>query len=204
MATRSEGRYLIIDCVCVAVGLGAGVEPMYGRVLIPIDRSECSQAALEHGLMLAREQRAEVRIIHVIDTHTLYTFESVNVEPIEVAWRQAGQEVLDRAEARARDAGVAAVSASLVETKGRRVASVIVAEGEHWPADLILMGTHGRCGIEHALLGSVAEGVVRASPVPVLLIRTHGRSHELQHPHGRMTLKARGHETSVREPGRIA
>jgi len=146
---------------------------MYRRVLIPLDRSDCSQSALTHGLELARDQGAEVRVIHVIDTHSLYTFESVDVEPIEAAWHQAGKDLLDRALARAREVGVAAVSASLVGTAGRRVPSVIVAECERWSADLILMGTHGRHGIEHALLGSVAEGVVRAAPVPVLLIRPH-------------------------------
>ncbi|HXX38810.1 MAG TPA: universal stress protein [bacterium] len=153
--------------------MSGGIESMYRRVLIPVDGSDCSQAALEHGLGLAHEQQAEVRLIHVVDTRSLYTFENMNVEPVETAWRQAGQEILDRAEAHARRVGVAAVTVSLIETVGRGVAGVIVAECEHWPADLIVMGTHGRHGIERALLGSVAEGVVRASPVPVLLIRRH-------------------------------
>ena len=48
---------------------------------------------------------------------------------------------------------------------------MIAAEAKAWPADLIVIGTHGRRGVDHLLMGSVAEGVVRISPVPVLLIR---------------------------------
>lgn len=44
-------------------------------------------------------------------------------------------------------------------------------EAERWGAELIVMGTHGRHGLQHLWLGSVAEGVVRSSPVPVLLVR---------------------------------
>ncbi|HEX2099233.1 MAG TPA: universal stress protein, partial [Candidatus Synoicihabitans sp.] len=56
-----------------------------------------------------------------------------------------------------------------------RVAGVIVQEAKTWGADLIVMGTHGRRGIRHAVLGSDAEAVVHAAPVPVLLVRAPGR-----------------------------
>jgi nucleotide-binding universal stress UspA family protein len=166
---------------------------MYRRILIPVDRSTCSHAAMEHGLNLAHEHQAEVRIIHIIDTQSLHTYEGVNVEPVETAWRRAGQEILDRAEECARAAGLAAVTVALVETRGRRIASAIVAECERWPADLILMGTHGRHGIEHALLGSVAEGVIRTAPVPVLLFRAQGPCPEpSEHPRKRVILGRAG------------
>ena len=50
-------------------------------------------------------------------------------------------------------------------------APLLAAEAKAWPADLIVIGTHGRRGVDHLLMGSVAEGVVRISPVPVMLIR---------------------------------
>ena len=53
----------------------------------------------------------------------------------------------------------------------RRVPDVVVAEAKRWPADLIVAGTHGRRGLSHLFLGSVAEGIIRISTVPVLLIR---------------------------------
>jgi nucleotide-binding universal stress UspA family protein len=59
----------------------------------------------------------------------------------------------------------------LLETEGKRVASVIDDDAKRWPADLIVIGTHGRSGISRLLLGSVAEGVVRGASVPVLLVR---------------------------------
>ena len=54
---------------------------------------------------------------------------------------------------------------------GERIASILVAEATRWPADLIVIGTHGRSGFSRVLFGSVAEGVVRTAHTPVLLIR---------------------------------
>jgi nucleotide-binding universal stress UspA family protein len=142
---------------------------MYRRILIPVDGSACSDVALVHALQLAKEQDAEVRIIHVLDTQALYlSYEGLYVEGIIEKWQQAGRELLDRAAERARQAGVGATTAVIEE--GVRIPDVIVAESKRWPADLIVMGTHGRHGIDHLLLGSAAEGVVRTTTVPVLLI----------------------------------
>jgi nucleotide-binding universal stress UspA family protein len=58
----------------------------------------------------------------------------------------------------------------LLEADGERIASVIVEEARHWPADLIVIGTHGRSGFSRILFGSVAEGIVRTAHIPVLLI----------------------------------
>jgi nucleotide-binding universal stress UspA family protein len=95
--------------------------------------------------------------------------EGVYAEDVAEKWRKAGQTLLDRAAEQARRAGIA-TAAALLEEDGR-IPDVIVAESRRWPADLIVMGTHGRHGVDHLLLGSVAEGVVRLASVPVLLIR---------------------------------
>jgi nucleotide-binding universal stress UspA family protein len=143
---------------------------MYQRILMPIDGSACSEAALEHGLRLAKDQHAEVRVIQVPDTQALYLLdEGMYVEDIAAKWQQAGQALVDRAAARALQADVTMTGAVIEE--GGRIADIIVAEARRWGADLIVLGTHGRHGVDHLLLGSVAEGVVRTSPVPVLLIR---------------------------------
>jgi nucleotide-binding universal stress UspA family protein len=63
------------------------------------------------------------------------------------------------------------VETELLETAGQRVADRIVEAAKRWEADLIVMGTHGRHGIQHLVLGSVAEAVIRSAPVPVLLVR---------------------------------
>ena len=75
-------------------------------------------------------------------------------------------------QARAKKAGVGAESRLVeVEKYGERVVDAIVDEAKRWRADLIVIGTHGRRGVSHLLLGSVAEGVVRLAPAPVLLVR---------------------------------
>jgi len=145
---------------------------MYRRILIAVDDSTCSNTALQHGLRLAAEQGAETRIVHVLDTRVFYTSEGFDVEPILETWRRAGQEIVDRAAAQARAAGVSVVTGTSIEALGERISDVIVAESERWGADLIVIGTHGRHGIGHQFLGSVAEGVVRATSVPVLLLRS--------------------------------
>jgi nucleotide-binding universal stress UspA family protein len=78
--------------------------------------------------------------------------------------------VLGKAEAKARKADVK-TEALLVETTGHRVADVILAQARKVKADLIVMGTHGRRGVARLVMGSDAEGVVRGTRVPVLLVR---------------------------------
>jgi nucleotide-binding universal stress UspA family protein len=92
------------------------------------------------------------------------------VDEFAAALRAQGAKVLARAEAQARKAGVG-YRAVLAETVGRPVADLIVAHAKRCRADLIVLGTHGRRGIARAVMGSDAEGVVRASPVPVMLVR---------------------------------
>jgi nucleotide-binding universal stress UspA family protein len=148
-----------------------GKRCMYERILMPVDGSPGSDAALDHGLRLAKDQGAQVRIIHVVDVESLYTYtEGVYVGGIEEAWRRRSQTILALAMDQARRADVQAEN-SAIEARGQRVADVIVAESQRARADLIVMGTHGRHGAEHLLLGSVAEGVVRITAVPVLLVR---------------------------------
>ncbi len=143
---------------------------MYSRILMPVDGSACSDAALAHGLQLAKEQGAEVKIVHILDTQAMYLlYEGVYVEEIADRWRKEGEALLAGAAGRARAAGVA-VSTQLVDETAR-IPDAIVTQAKTWPADLIVMGTHGRHGFDHLLLGSAAEGVVRTTPVPVLLIR---------------------------------
>ena len=101
-----------------------------------------------------------------------YTGVGTELEALREIWRQAGRQVLERAGTVARQAGVD-VETALLEQDGQRVSRVIVDEATRWHADLVVVGTHGRHGIEHLLLGSVAEAVARTAPGSVLLVRTH-------------------------------
>ena len=86
--------------------------------------------------------------------------------------RDAGDNVLSKCAAVVREAGVEAdASMKIIETLGLRIHDAIEEEATRLPADLIVIGTHGRRGFRHMLLGSVAEGVVRIATKSVLLIR---------------------------------
>jgi nucleotide-binding universal stress UspA family protein len=85
--------------------------------------------------------------------------------------RSAGEKILAVARETAQKAGLEAESTLMeTETPTQHVAETIAKEASRWPADVVVLGTHGRRGFERMLLGSVAEGMARRSPVPVLLI----------------------------------
>ena len=144
---------------------------MYQRILIPVDGSPTSDRALQEALGLARQQNAQLELVHVVEEIYFLDIESsINYAELLETMRNSGNEILKQAQTVIQQAGMAA-EIKLLEANGERVASVIVTEAERWPADLIVIGTHGRSGFSRLLFGSVAEGVVRTAQIPVLLIR---------------------------------
>ena len=144
---------------------------MYNKILSPVDGSLTSDRGVTEAIRLARDQQARLRFLHVLDPY----FATVEPGSINIAeWleilRRSGREILDKAKAAADAAGITAETA-MVESMGGRVAEVIVREAQAWPAEVIVMGTHGRRGVSHLFMGSDAEAVIRTSPVPVLLMR---------------------------------
>jgi nucleotide-binding universal stress UspA family protein len=143
----------------------------YERILVPTDGSEATQRAVEHGVELAAEHGAAV--------HALYVVNSANFAglPMDSSWEsvaammnEEGASALDDVEAIADRHGVT-VERALVDGNPSRE---IVRYAENEDCDLVVMGTHGRGGIDRLLLGSVAEKVVRSSSVPVLTVRVGG------------------------------
>ncbi len=147
---------------------------MYQRILVAIDGSECGERALSEAIRLAKDQRATLRAVHVVEELPLlylaFNGGVIDVKTLEDAVRQTGQDILDQAGDTAAKEGIA-LGQDLLEQGSERVGSIVVRAARQWPADLIVMGTHGRHGLAHLFLGSVAESVVREAPVPVLLIR---------------------------------
>jgi nucleotide-binding universal stress UspA family protein len=140
---------------------------MYKRILVPLDGSQTSAAALKEALRLAKEQGAKICLTHVYERISHVVTEGViDLTP---ALRRQGEQLLAEAASRARKAGVKA-TAALVDGGSRRVPAAIVEQAGKEGADLIVMGTHGRRGFERFILGSVAEGVARRATVPVLLL----------------------------------
>ncbi|QZA79579.1 universal stress protein [Deefgea piscis] len=145
---------------------------MYQRILVPVDHSDTSAAALQEAKRLAGEQRAVLRLIHVIDLAQFAwsANEFLDVPQLQASLRVGGQALLDSRAEELRALGLT-VDVALVEIWGGQIARTIVDEGEKWHAELLVMGTHGYGGLTHLLLGSVAEGVLRYAKTPVLLVR---------------------------------
>ena len=146
---------------------------MYAKILVPVDGSETSKRGLAEACRLAKDQDARLRCLHVIDEQYLtVNYMGVMYMPDLIdRLRDNGTEILKEASEQARTGGVK-VESVLRESAERRVSDMIIDEAKTWPADLIVMGTHGRRGFSYLALGSDAESVVRNSPVPVLLVRT--------------------------------
>jgi len=144
---------------------------MYQNILVPVDGSPTSDRALQEALKLAKQQNAQLALIHVLEDVWYVDNESyLNYAELQKLQRISSEKVLAQAEKSVRQAGMNATVKSL-ETRGERTANMIIAEAKRCSADLIVIGTHGRSGFNHLLFGSVAEGVVRTAHVPVLLIR---------------------------------
>lgn len=145
---------------------------MYKRILCPIDGSQISNIGMQEAIRLARDQNAALRFFHVIDTYVpiLDMAGDFNVSYMIDILRMNGEKVIRKANAAAEKAGITADSQT-IESVGGRAAAYIVDEAEKWPADLIVMGTHGLRGISRLVMGSDAENVLRTSKVPVLLVK---------------------------------
>lgn len=146
---------------------------MYKQILCPIDGSKTSNCGMNEAIRLAKDQNANLRFLHVIDLYfpILDATGDLNVVYIDGVLRRNAKHVLKKAEEVANKAGITADSKE-IETMNSRVSEFIIAEAVEWPADLIVMGTHGLRGVERLVMGSDAETVARTSPVPLLLVRS--------------------------------
>ena len=143
-------------------------------MLVAVDGSDTSNLALQEAIKLAKEQQAALRIIHVVDETPAYMMVETPylVADYQKAMREAGQKVLATCAATARQAGIEVdTKFAILEVMAQHICDAINEEAKRWPADLIVIGTHGRHGFNHLLLGSVAEGVIRLATKPVLVIR---------------------------------
>jgi len=147
---------------------------VFQRVLVPVDFSECSRAALHKAAKLTRRTGGTIDVIHAWRLPAFVPPESV-VGTVGAAGEPLVDLMQANAEAAMRKLVESARSEGIEITDARILlgnpAAVIVEQAGSGGYDLIVLGTHGRSGLSHALIGSVAERVVRLSPVPVLTVR---------------------------------
>jgi nucleotide-binding universal stress UspA family protein len=149
---------------------------MYRRILVPIDGSRTAARGLREAARLAKDQRARVRLVHIVDeTMVLGLGEAgIDLRPALAGLARSGRALLERTRRQAKKLGIAAETA-FYESIARRPADAILREARRWRADLIVMGTHGRRGVGRVVLGSDAEAVLHETPVPVLMVRAPGK-----------------------------
>lgn len=145
---------------------------MFKHILVPVDGSSTSEVAVGKAIELARAFGSTVTVIYVIDP---YPFTGVGTD---FAYGQA--EYLSAATAEANAAvhaakeafAVAGVTVDTSVIEAHTAWRGIVAAGSSLEADLIVMGSHGRSGLEKLVLGSVAQAVLSHTKLPVLVVRS--------------------------------
>lgn len=148
---------------------------MYTRILVPVDGSAASEAGLVEAARLARLSGGTLCLLHVLED-TPYVGEAASYAQWPADRRRAaldeGRELLERCAGLVAKLGGNAET-KLVEAIGHPLQHYVAQQVDDWPADLVVLGTHGRHGLERFIVGSDAEQIVRRSDVPVLLVR-HG------------------------------
>jgi nucleotide-binding universal stress UspA family protein len=140
------------------------------KILSPTDFSETAAAAARKAEDLAKAVGAELLVVHVLNEPAFALAEGSGYAPPSVVeeYEAAMKQKLSAFAEALRHAGTNVSAKVLRGTPHEAIATAAEAEG----ADLIVMGTHGRTGLSHLLLGSVAERVVRTSKTPVMTVRT--------------------------------
>jgi nucleotide-binding universal stress UspA family protein len=140
---------------------------MLRRILVPLDGSSLAQTALPFAGAIARRMGGEVRLVHVVEVPAALAYPEYRAEDRAWAERQLDD-----------TAYVSSLSGVPVSTSVREggILDELRREAAEWPADLVVMTTHGRGGFSRLWMGSVADRFVRSSAHPVVLVRPEGRS----------------------------
>ncbi len=139
------------------------------KILCPVDHSECSYLALKYAISLALKDESKLYLMHVIDSR-LYDTEIYKFSPYkpnEIDKSQIHTDLMKSLPEGTTDV----LEVETIVVRGVPFHEITKAAKEIG-ADLIVIGTHGRTGLSHVMMGSVAEKVVRKAPCPVLTVRT--------------------------------
>jgi nucleotide-binding universal stress UspA family protein len=142
----------------------------FKKVLIAIDSEPITAHAADVGAEMARAVGAEMAFIHVIDAEVTYAEDTgLQPEALIASAKEAAAKLIEDFRKTLPEQAVARDFVQIGDPL-----SEVVAAARDWPADLIVLGSHGRGGLGRALLGSIAEGVMRQAPCPVLVVPAKG------------------------------
>lgn len=134
------------------------------HVLVPIDFSTYTEHTLNYATQFAKQLQANVTLLHVVDLPTMV---HQGLDPYLIKLKATAKQLLDRCAQRLHEAGLATTPVLSYGVPFQEIIDFANAE----KVDLIIIGTHGRTGLRHVLLGSVTERVVRLAACPVLVTR---------------------------------
>lgn len=136
----------------------------YSKILIAVDSSEYSIQAAKNGFQLAEQLGATVALLFVIDTSKAVANIDTGVYPEQALFvlKKEAEQTLNKLAAM-HNKEVIKFMPQGIPTKD------IIKTAEKWEADLIVLGTHGRTGLMHLLIGSVSESIIRHSKIPVMV-----------------------------------
>jgi nucleotide-binding universal stress UspA family protein len=144
------------------------------HILVPIDFSDCSKKALQYALPLAKEHEAALTLLYVVPpSYSAGEYGGIDYAQLETSMKEDGEKELAKL---AVDEVRREVAADTLVRVGSPAVNIIEV-ARSLPADLIVISTHGRTGLKHVFLGSVAEQVVQRAPCPVFVVRE--REHEI-------------------------
>jgi nucleotide-binding universal stress UspA family protein len=172
LGSTTEGvlRAATVPVLAVTAAMSEPPEGLFATLLVAVDESDPADAAAATAARIAQALGSRCVLCNVVDTRALYDKAlTYGYDPTAFAEEMRGHArgVVDRARAHG---GFAPSASSTVVPEGEPAAGIIAAATEA-RADVIVMGSHGRRGLQRLFLGSVAEHVVRHSPVPVLVVR---------------------------------
>ncbi|MCR6554848.1 universal stress protein [Aeromonas sp. CPF2-S1] len=136
-------------------------------LLCPVDFSQMSRAVLDYAVFMAQSHQAQLKLIHVVDQlHGFDSYKILHMTAIEIT-----HEMERQARTQLKELVATLPIPATFDIRFGRAADEIVIQAKEDEVELIVMGSHGRSGISHLLVGSVAESVVRHAPCPVLVVR---------------------------------
>lgn len=164
---------------------------MYRRILVPLDGSAFAEAALPLALELSQRTGADVRLVSVLEPVTSYAYEGW--EGAALDWTQRYlEDVLDRIAE-----GIDGEGDHVV--RNGHTVEVLQKEAEEWGADVVVMASHGRGALSRLWLGSVADGFIRQTNLPLLVVRPEEnaeRVEDFSHSFGTVLVPLDGSELS--------
>lgn len=141
--------------------------PSFKTLLCPVDFSQMSRAVLDYAVFMAQSHQAQLKLIHVVDQlHGFDSYKILHMTAIEIT-----HEMERQARTQLKELVATLPIPATFDIRFGRAADEIVIQAKEDEVELIVMGSHGRSGISHLLVGSVAESVVRHAPCPVLVVR---------------------------------